>query len=126
MLPRRSSGCWTLNDRAGANAVGPKSYHFVIGSSTPAALAADMLATAYEAIPYTWFLSPTGVEMETQALALAERDFRTARELARNHGDRRHDGQLRMPRGGSTVVGRTTRCRRVGDGNVRAAARCQC
>ncbi len=57
-----------LNDRAGANAVGPKSYHFVIGGSTPAALGADLLATAYEAIPYTWFLSPTGVEMETQAL----------------------------------------------------------
>jgi glutamate/tyrosine decarboxylase-like PLP-dependent enzyme len=57
-----------LNDRAGGNAVGPKSYHFVIGSSTPAALAADLLATAYEAIPYTWILSPTGVEMELQAL----------------------------------------------------------
>jgi glutamate/tyrosine decarboxylase-like PLP-dependent enzyme len=57
-----------LNEKAGGNAVGPKSYHFVIGGSTPAALAADMLATAYEAIPYTWILSPTGVEMEMQAL----------------------------------------------------------
>ena len=57
-----------LNDRAGGNVVGPKSYHFVIGGSTPAALAADLLATAYEAITYTWILSPTGVEMEVQAL----------------------------------------------------------
>ncbi|MDH4072080.1 MAG: aminotransferase class V-fold PLP-dependent enzyme, partial [Gammaproteobacteria bacterium] len=57
-----------LNDRAGGNVVGPKSYHFVIGGSTPAALAADLLATAYEAITYTWVLSPTGVEMEIQAL----------------------------------------------------------
>jgi glutamate/tyrosine decarboxylase-like PLP-dependent enzyme len=57
-----------LNDRAGGNVVGPKSYHFVIGGSTPAALAADLLATAYEAITYTWILSPTGVEMETQSL----------------------------------------------------------
>jgi len=57
-----------LNDRAGGNVVGPKSLHFVIGGSTPAALAGDLLATAYEAIPYTWFLSPTGVEMELQAL----------------------------------------------------------
>lgn len=57
-----------LNERAGGNAVGPKSYHFVIGGSTPAALAADLLATSYEAIPYTWILSPTGVEMELQAL----------------------------------------------------------
>ena len=38
-----------LNDTAGGNVVGPKSYHFVIGGSTPAALAADLLATAYEA-----------------------------------------------------------------------------
>jgi glutamate/tyrosine decarboxylase-like PLP-dependent enzyme len=57
-----------LNDAAGGNVVGPKSYHFVIGGSTPAALAADLLATAYEAITYTWILSPTGVEMEVQAL----------------------------------------------------------
>ena len=57
-----------LNDKAGGNVVGPKSYHFVIGGSTPAALAADLLATAYEAITYTWILSPTGVEMEIQAL----------------------------------------------------------
>ena len=57
-----------LNERAGGNAVGPKSFHFVIGGSTPAALAADMLANAYEAIPYTWVLTPVGVEMEIQAL----------------------------------------------------------
>jgi glutamate/tyrosine decarboxylase-like PLP-dependent enzyme len=57
-----------LNDKAGGNVVGPKSYHFVIGGSTPAALGADLLATAYEAITYTWVLSPTGVEMEIQAL----------------------------------------------------------
>ena len=57
-----------LNERAGGNAVGPKSYHFVIGGSTPAALAADLLATAYEAIPYTWILTPPGVEMELQGL----------------------------------------------------------
>jgi len=57
-----------LNEKAGGNVVGPKSYHFVIGGSTPAALGADLLATAYEAITYTWVLSPAGVEMETQAL----------------------------------------------------------
>ena len=57
-----------LNETAGGNVVGPKSYHFVIGGSTPAALGADLLATAYEAITYTWLLSPAGVEMEIQAL----------------------------------------------------------
>jgi len=57
-----------LNETAGGNTSGPKCFHFVIGGSTPAALAADLLATAYDAITYTWVLSPTGVEMEMQAL----------------------------------------------------------
>lgn len=57
-----------LNETAGGNTSGPKCFHFVIGGSTPAALAADLLATAYDAITYTWILSPTGVEMEMQAL----------------------------------------------------------
>lgn len=55
--------------RAGGNTAGPKCFHFVIGGSTPAALAADLLATAYDAVTYTWVLSPAGVEMELQALA---------------------------------------------------------
>jgi len=74
-LPETGSGAQAvierlidLNEHAGGNVVGPKSYHFVIGGSTPAALAADLLATAYEAVTYTWILSPTGVEMEVQAL----------------------------------------------------------
>lgn len=57
-----------LNDVAGSNTGGPRCYHFVIGGSTPAAQAADLLATAYEAITYTWILSPAGVAMERQAL----------------------------------------------------------
>ncbi len=57
-----------LNHLAGGNTSGPRCFHFVIGGSTPAALAADLLATAYEAITYTWILSPVGVQMEVQAL----------------------------------------------------------
>ena len=57
-----------LNQRAGGNTGGPRCFHFVIGGSTPAALAADLLATAYETITYTWVLSPVGVQMELQAL----------------------------------------------------------
>ncbi len=74
-LPMKGSGAARtierlveLNETAGGNPAGPKGYHFVIGGSTPAAMAADLLATAYEAIPYTWVLTPTGVEMELQAL----------------------------------------------------------
>ncbi len=57
-----------LNEVAGGNTAGPRAYHFVIGGCTPAALAADLLATAFDAITYTWVLSPAGVEMERQAL----------------------------------------------------------
>lgn len=57
-----------LNDEAGGNTAGPRCYHFVIGGNTPAAHAADLLAAAYDAITYTWVLSPAGVEMERQAL----------------------------------------------------------
>jgi glutamate/tyrosine decarboxylase-like PLP-dependent enzyme len=56
------------NDKAGANTAGPRCYHFVIGGSTPAALGADLLATIYETITYTWVTSPVGVQMELQAL----------------------------------------------------------
>jgi glutamate/tyrosine decarboxylase-like PLP-dependent enzyme len=58
-----------LNARAGANTGGPKCFHFVIGGSTPAALGADLLATAYETLTYTWVTSPLGVMMELKALA---------------------------------------------------------
>jgi glutamate/tyrosine decarboxylase-like PLP-dependent enzyme len=57
-----------LNEAAGANTQGPRCYHFVLGGSTPAALGADLLATAFDAITYTWVTSPVGVEMERQAL----------------------------------------------------------
>ena len=57
-----------LNEVAGANTQGPRCYHFVLGGVTPAALGADLLATAFDAITYTWVLSPVGVEMERQGL----------------------------------------------------------
>ena len=57
-----------INARAAANTGGPKCFHFIIGGNTPAAMAADMLATAYETVTYTWVVSPVGVQMEIQAL----------------------------------------------------------
>lgn len=58
-----------LNARAGANTAGPKCFHFVIGGSTPAALGADLLATACDTLTYTWVTSPVGVQMEIRALS---------------------------------------------------------
>ena len=57
-----------LNAAAAANTGGPKCFHFIIGGNTPAALAADILATAFETVTYTWVVSPVGVQMEIQAL----------------------------------------------------------
>ncbi len=57
-----------LNEVAGGNTAGPRAYHFVIGGNTPAAHGADMLASAFDAITYTWILSPAAVEMERQGL----------------------------------------------------------
>jgi glutamate/tyrosine decarboxylase-like PLP-dependent enzyme len=57
-----------MNHAAAANTGGPRCFHFIIGGSTPAALAADVLATAYETVTYTWVVSPVGVQMELQAL----------------------------------------------------------
>ncbi len=71
-----------LCDKAGGNTAGPKSFHFVIGGSTPAALAADLLATAYDAVTYTWVLSPVGVQMELQALDWLKELFRLPRQWA--------------------------------------------
>ena len=75
-LPRQGNGMQAaldrlldLNSRAGANTGGPKCFHFVIGGSTPAALGADLLATACDTLTYTWVTSPVGVQMEIRALA---------------------------------------------------------
>jgi glutamate/tyrosine decarboxylase-like PLP-dependent enzyme len=74
-LPQRGIGAAAtierlleLNERAGGNTAGPRCFHLVIGGSTPAAHAADLLAAAYDAITYTWITSPVGVQMEQQAL----------------------------------------------------------
>jgi len=74
-LPERGCGAVAtleemlrLNQEAGTNTNGPRCYHFVIGGCTPAAHAADLLATALDAMTYSWVLSPVGVQMERQAL----------------------------------------------------------
>lgn len=74
-LPETGSGAPKAVERlldlcvkAGSNTAGPRCFHFVIGGSTPAALAADLVAVAHDTLTYTWVLSPVGVQMEMQAL----------------------------------------------------------
>lgn len=74
-LPEQGSGIAAtldqlieLNLHADSNTGGPRCFHFVIGGSTPAAYGADLMATIFEKLTYTWVTSPLGVQMEMQSL----------------------------------------------------------
>ncbi len=74
-LPEHGSGVWSalerlleLQEAAGTNSAGPRCYHFVVGGNTPAAHGADLVASAFDVLTYTWVVSPVGVRMELQAL----------------------------------------------------------
>jgi glutamate/tyrosine decarboxylase-like PLP-dependent enzyme len=88
-LPERGDGALaTLADlgRLGRDAAtrssGPRFFHFVIGGTTPAALAADWLTAALDQNAGLWVSSPLGTRLEVVALDWLRQLFELPEEFA--------------------------------------------
>jgi glutamate/tyrosine decarboxylase-like PLP-dependent enzyme len=82
-LPRRGDGALEaiaelgrLGREAATRSSGPRFLHFVVGGTTPAALAADWLASALDQNPAAWVISPFATRLEQVAVDWLRELFR--------------------------------------------------
>jgi glutamate/tyrosine decarboxylase-like PLP-dependent enzyme len=87
-LPREGDGALAavaelgrLGREAATRSSGPRFLHFVIGGTTPAALAADWLASAFDQNAAAWIASPLGTRLEQVALDWLRQLFRLPEEF---------------------------------------------
>src|SRR5919106_2304785 len=83
VLPERGDGALAaltelgrLGRETATRTGGPRFFHFVIGGTTPAALAADWLASALDQNAAAWALSPLGTRLEQVAIDWLRQLFR--------------------------------------------------
>jgi len=74
-LPEQGEGAISALDQliehgigASVATAGPRSFHFVIGGTTPAALGADWLTTVLDQMAYAWVSSPLATRLEILSL----------------------------------------------------------
>jgi glutamate/tyrosine decarboxylase-like PLP-dependent enzyme len=87
-LPRQGDGALEaltalgeLGRVAATRSSGPRFFHFVVGGTTPAALAADWLGSALDQNPAAWVLSPLATRLELVALDWLRQLFRLPAEF---------------------------------------------
>src|SRR5918999_96578 len=88
-LPQTGEGAPTavaelarLGREAATRSSGPRFFHFVIGGTTPAALAADWLTSALDQNVAAWVASPFGTRIEQVAIDWLRQLFRLPPEFA--------------------------------------------
>jgi glutamate/tyrosine decarboxylase-like PLP-dependent enzyme len=87
-LPREGDGALAaltelgrLGREAATRSSGPRFFHFVIGGTTPAALAADWFASAIDQNVCAWIASPLGTRLEQLAIDWLRQLFRLPEEF---------------------------------------------
>ena len=70
----------TISDWCATRSAGPRFFHFVMGGGTPAALAADWLASALDQIAFNWLSSPLAMRLEQVSVGWLKELFRLPAE----------------------------------------------